>query len=229
MEFSRLEYLIGDQVNLLKEKTVLVLGLGGVGGYTVEALVRSGIGHLILVDYDTVDITNINRQVIATYHTVGRLKTESWKERILSIVPTCQVTTISEKITEENINCLFKEKIDFVVDACDTISVKCLLIKRCLEQKIPLISSMGTANKLDPTKLEVIDIKKTCYDPIAKVIRNYVKKERLKGKIPVVCSTEPPMKLDGKLGTIVTVPAVCGFYLAHYTIKTLLEENSYDL
>lgn len=228
-ELTRLSYLIENGVDKLKHKTVLVLGLGGVGGYVVEALVRSGIGHIILVDYDQVDITNINRQIIALQETVGMNKTDVWECRIQKILPSCQVTKITEKITIDNIDMLFDYSIDFIVDACDTITVKCLLIKKCLEKHIPFISSMGTANKLDPTKLEIIDIRKTSYDPIAKMIRNYVKKEHLKGKIPVVCSKESPMKLDGKLGTIVTVPAVCGFLLAHYTLSRLLEENTYDL
>ena len=228
-ELTRLSYLIGDGTDILSHKTVLVLGLGGVGGYVVEALVRSGVGHIILVDYDQVDITNINRQLIALQDTVGMNKTDVWESRIQKILPSCKVTKIQEKITNDNIDMLFDYSIDFIVDACDTIAVKCLLIKRCLENHIPFISSMGTANKLDPTKLEIIDIRKTSYDPIAKVIRNYVKKERLKGKVPVVCSKESPMKLEGKLGTIVTVPAVCGFLLAHYTLNQLLEENRYDL
>lgn len=228
-ELTRLSYLIENGVDKLKHKTVLVLGLGGVGGYVVEALVRSGIGHIILVDYDQVDITNINRQLIALQETVGMNKTDVWESRIQKILPSCQVTKITEKITIDNIDMLLDHSIDFIVDACDTITVKCLLMKKCLEKHIPFISSMGTANKLDPTKLEIIDIRKTSYDPIAKMIRNYVKKEHLKGKIPVVCSKESPMKLDGKLGTIVTVPAVCGFLLAHYTLNQLLEENTYDL
>ena len=228
-ELTRLSYLIETGVDKLNHKTVLVLGLGGVGGYVVESLVRSGIGHIILVDYDQVDITNINRQIIALQETVGMNKTDVWESRIQKILPSCQVTKITEKITIDNIDMLFDHSIDFIVDACDTITVKCLLIKKCLEKHIPFISSMGTANKLDPTKLEIIDIRKTSYDPIAKMIRNYVKKEHLKGKIPVVCSKESPMKLDGKLGTIVTVPAVCGFLLAHYTLSRLLEENTYDL
>lgn len=228
-ELTRLSYLIENGVDKLKHKTVLVLGLGGVGGYVVEALVRSGIGHIILVDYDQVDITNINRQLIALQDTVGMNKTDVWESRIQKILPSCKVTKIQEKITNDNIDMLFDYSIDFIVDACDTITVKCLLIKRCLENHIPFISSMGTANKLDPTKLEIIDIRKTSYDPIAKIIRNYVKKEHLKGKVPVVCSKESPMKLEGKLGTIVTVPAVCGFLLAYYTLNQLLEENRYDL
>lgn len=228
-ELTRLSYLIGDGTDKLSHKTVLVLGLGGVGGYVVEALVRSGVGHIILVDYDQVDITNINRQLIALQDTVGMNKTDVWKSRIQKILPSCKVTKIQEKITNDNIDMLFDYSIDFIVDACDTITVKCLLIKGCLENHIPFISSMGTANKLDPTKLEIIDIRKTSYDPIAKIIRNYVKKERLRGKVPVVCSKESPMKLEGKLGTIVTVPAVCGFLLAHYTLNQLLEENRYDL
>lgn len=228
-ELTRLSYLLQDGVDKLNRKTVLVLGLGGVGGYVVEALVRSGIGHIILVDYDQVDITNINRQLIALQDTVGMNKTDVWESRIQKILPSCKVTKIQEKITNDNIDMLFDYSIDFIVDACDTITVKCLLIKRCLENHISFISSMGTANKLDPTKLEIIDIRKTSYDPIAKIIRNYVKKEHLKGKVPVVCSKESPMKLEGKLGTIVTVPAVCGFLLAYYTLNQLLEENRYDL
>ena len=142
MEFTRLEYLIHDKIDDLHQKTVLILGLGGVGGYTVEALARSGIGHLILVDYDEVDITNINRQVIATTKTIGKKKVDAWKERIYEISPSCQVTTMLEKITEENIELLFSLKVDFIVDACDTIPVKCKLIQSCLEKKIPLISSI---------------------------------------------------------------------------------------
>lgn len=222
-ELTRLEWLIGPELEKLKNAKVLVLGLGGVGGYVVEALARSGIGTLILVDYDTVDITNCNRQIIATHEMLGKRKTEAFETRIHSISNACHVISINEKIELDTIDKLFQYQPDFIVDACDTIPVKCACIKACLEKNIPFISSMGTANKLDPTKLEIIDIRKTSYDPIAKIVRNYVKKERLKGKIPVVCSTEMPKKQDGKLGTIVTVPALCGILLAHYTIQKLIE------
>ena len=227
-ELTRLEWLLGNDYKKLQDKTVLVLGLGGVGGYALETLVRSGIGNLILVDFDTVDITNTNRQLIATKETIGKLKTDAWEERIQSIISSCNVTKITAKITEENIELLFQNKPDFVIDACDTIRVKCLCIKKCLEYHIPFISSMGTANKMDATKLEITDIRKTSYDPIAKIIRNYVKKEHLKGKIPVVCSKEPPKKLDGKLGTMMPVPAVCGILLGQYTIEKLLKEICYE-
>ncbi|MBS7021053.1 MAG: tRNA threonylcarbamoyladenosine dehydratase [Firmicutes bacterium] len=222
-EFTRLEWLIGTDFEKLRNAKVLVLGLGGVGGYVVEALARSGVGTLILVDYDTVDITNCNRQIIATNEVLGQEKTKAFEARIHSISKDCKVISMNEKIEVATIDRLFIYEPDFIVDACDTIPVKCECIKACLERKIPFISSMGTANKLDPTKLEIVDIRKTSYDPIAKIVRNYVKKEKLKGRIPVVCSTESPKKIDGKLGTIITVPAVCGMYLAHYTIQTLIK------
>ena len=225
MRFERLELLIGqDNMEKLKEKSILVLGLGGVGGYTVESLARSGIGTLILVDYDKVDVTNINRQIIATTKTIGKLKTKAWEERIQEINPSCNVISINEKISPENISLLFQYKIDYFVDACDTISVKKELIKICLTKKIPFIASMGTGNKMDPTKLEILDLRKTSYDPIAKILRKMVKEEHIKGKIPVICSTEVPKKVKGKIASTAFVPSVSGLYITSYIINDLLKE-----
>ena len=170
--FQRLELLYGkENVEKLNNSTVLVLGLGGVGGYVVEALSRSSIGKLILVDSDIVDITNINRQIIATSETVGKYKTECFKERIKTINPNCEVVLINKFIDESNYLELFSDKIDFVVDAIDSIKTKELVIKYSLENNINIISSMGTGNKIDPSKLQITDIRKTSYDPIAKRIR----------------------------------------------------------
>lgn len=226
MQLERLELLIGkEKIDRLKHKTVLVLGLGGVGGYTVESLARSGIGKLILVDYDTIDITNLNRQIVSTLENIGEKKTDAWEKRIQSICKDCKIQKIEEKITPDNIELLFQENPDFIVDACDTIPTKKELIKECLKRNIPFISSMGTGNKLDPTKLEIIDVRKTSYDPIAKIIRKMVKEERIKGKIPVICSTEVPRKSEGKIASCAFVPSVAGLYASSYVIRYLIKEK----
>lgn len=226
MQLERLELLIGkEKVDILKQKTVLVLGLGGVGGYAVESLARSGIGKLILVDYDSIDPTNLNRQIVATLESIGEKKTDVWEKRIQSISKECIVEKINEKITPENIELLFSERIDFIIDACDTISTKKELIRMCLEKNIPFISSMGTGNKLDPTKLEIIDVRKTSYDPIAKIIRKMVKEKKLKGKIMTICSTEKPQKREGKIASCAFVPSVAGLYATSYAIRYLIKEK----
>ncbi|MGE5455597.1 MAG: ThiF family adenylyltransferase [Ignavibacteriales bacterium] len=223
MEFSRLEILVENKINLIKDKTVLVLGLGGVGGYVVEALARSGIGRIIIVDNDKVEITNLNRQIIATHSTIGMHKVDAMEERIMSINPKCKVTKIRDFITKDNIHILFNEEIDYVVDACDTVLTKMELIKECLRRKIKFISSMGTGNKLDPTKLEIIDIRKTSYDPLARVIRKMVSEEKIKDKVLVVCSKELPKKTNSKtIGSTSFVPGTAGLLCAAYIINDIV-------
>ncbi len=223
MEFARLELLIENKINLIKDKTVLVLGLGGVGGYVVEALVRSGIGRIIIVDNDKVDITNLNRQIIANHSTIGMDKVDVMEERIKSINPKCKVIKIKEFIIKENIHLLFNEEIDYVVDACDTVLTKMELIKECLKRKIKFICSMGTGNKLDPTKLEIIDIRKTSYDPLARVLRKMVSDEKIKDKILVVCSKELPRKTNSKtIGSTSFVPGTAGLLCAAYIINDIV-------
>lgn len=223
MEFSRLEILVENKINLIKDKTVLVLGLGGVGGYVVEALARSGIGRIIIVDNDKVEITNLNRQIIATHSTIGMHKVDAMEERIMSINPKCKVTKIRDFITKDNIHILFNEEIDYVVDACDTVLTKMELIKECLRKKIKFISSMGTGNKLDPTKLEIIDIRKTSYDPLARVIRKMVSEEKIKDKVLVVCSREVPKKTNSKtIGSTSFVPGTAGLLCAAYIINDIV-------
>lgn len=225
--FDRFEKIIGiEKLNALKKKTVLILGCGGVGGHIAEALARSNIGTLILVDFDFIDETNINRQIIALSSTIGRRKVDVLEERIKDINSQCNVFKIVEFIDESNIAELFETQIDFFVDACDTIRTKKEAIKLCLAKKIKFISSMGTGNKLDPSKLEIIDIRKTNNDPLARIMRKFVKDEKIKGKITVLTSTEIPIKTgDRTPGSTAFVPAVAGLMIAGYVVNTFLREE----
>jgi len=224
--FSRLEKIIGSSnLSLLKDKSVLVLGVGGVGGYVVEALARSGVGTLIIVDYDVVDLTNINRQIIALNSTIGQLKVDVFEKRIQDINPECRVVKISEKIGPENIHLLFDYSLDYLVDACDTMTTKKEVIKECLKRKIPFISSMGTGNKMDPSKLEIVDIRKTENDPLARILRKFVKDERIKEKITVLSSKELPIKLSDRTpGSTSFVPPSAGLLIASYIVREFLKK-----
>ncbi len=194
-QFSRTELAIGPEgLAKLKGSTVAVLGIGGVGGIAAEALARSGVGRIILIDKDVVDITNVNRQIHALTTTVGQPKAELMRERIKLINPDCDAIALRMFYTEETYEELFKYPLDYVVDASDTISYKIHLIKQCLERGIPIISSMGAANKTDPTRFQVADISKTTMDPIAKVIRKKLRQEGIKRGVKVVFSTEIPVK-----------------------------------
>lgn len=194
-QFSRTELAVGSEgLETLKKSTVAVLGIGGVGSIAAEALARTGIGRIILIDKDVVDITNINRQIHALLSTVGKPKAELMKQRIADINPECDAVALKMFYTEETYEELFKYPLDYVLDASDTISFKIHLIKQCLERKIPIISSMGAANKMDPSRFQVADISKTSMDPIARVIRQKLRKEGIKKGVKVVFSTEEPVK-----------------------------------
>lgn len=194
-QFSRNELAVGKQgVELLKETTVAILGVGGVGSFAAEACARSGVGRIILVDKDNVDITNINRQLVAYISTIGRSKSEVMKERIADINPECEVIDMHMFYTEETFEQFFAMNIDYVIDASDTIIYKIHLMKECLKRNIKIISSMGVANKTDPTRFKIVDISKTHTDPLAKVIRTKLRKEdRITKGIPVVFSDESPI------------------------------------
>ena len=223
--FDRVISLVGkDNLNLINTKTVLIVGLGGVGGYSMEALIRSGITNLILIDYDKVDITNLNRQIITNRDNIGKLKVDISKERILSINPDCNVICHNIFLDKDNIDILDKYKIDYIVDACDSVDTKKLLIDYAIENDIKIISSMGTANKIDPSKLEIIDIRKTSYDPLAKKLRKYVIDKKINKKIMVVSSTEQPIRRD-MLASLVFVPAVAGILCANYIIRDIIKSN----
>lgn len=226
LKFSRLEKVIGsDNVNDLSKKSVLVLGVGGVGGYVVEALARSNIGTLILVDYDKVEESNINRQIIALNSTIGRSKVDVLEERIKDINSGCKVIKIDKFIDNNNFNELFDNNIDYFVDACDTVLVKKLVIKECLKRNIPFISSMGTGNKLDPSKLEIIDIRKTINDPLARLLRKFVKDEKINKKIMVLSSKELPIKTGERTpGSSAFVPSSAGLLIASYIVRSFIDK-----
>ncbi|MBW8348215.1 tRNA threonylcarbamoyladenosine dehydratase [Bacillus sp. IITD106] len=242
-QFSRNELAIGKEgLDLLKNTTVAILGVGGVGTFAAEALARTNIGKIILVDKDDVDITNVNRQLIALLSTVGQPKVDLMKKRIEDINPDCEVVALKMFYTEETYETFFEHKPDFVVDASDTISYKIHLIKECLKRDIPIISSMGAANKMDPTRLMIKDIFKTHTDPIAKVIRTRLRKEGIKKGIPVVFSDESPIviredvrKTVGKDDSEIRkaqmppssnafVPSTAGLIMASYVVREILKD-----
>ncbi|KUP22711.1 MULTISPECIES: tRNA threonylcarbamoyladenosine dehydratase [unclassified Paenibacillus] len=194
-QFSRTELAIGPEgLEILKNSTVAVLGIGGVGAMSVEALARMGVGRIILIDKDAVDITNINRQIHALTTTIGQKKADLMVERVKLINPEIEAIALNMFYTEETYEELFKLKPDFVIDASDTIIYKIHLIKECLSRGIPMVSSMGAANKMDPTRFKVADISKTEMDPIARVIRQKLRKDGIKKGVKVVFSTEVPVK-----------------------------------
>ncbi|WP_046227125.1 tRNA threonylcarbamoyladenosine dehydratase [Paenibacillus dauci] len=194
-QFSRTELAFGPEgMEVMKNSTVAVLGIGGVGSIAVEALARTGVGKIILIDKDVVDITNINRQIHALTTTVGQKKADLMVDRVKLINPECEAIALNMFYTEETYEELFKYDLDYVVDASDTIIYKVHLIKECLRRNIPIISSMGAANKVDPALFQVADISKTHMDPIARVVRTKLRKDGIRKGVKVVFSTEQPKK-----------------------------------
>lgn len=233
MIFKREELLIGkENLNKLENSHIIVFGLGGVGGFVVEGLVRGGIGELTIVDYDTVDITNINRQIIATTKTIGKLKTDLIYERAKSINPNIKIHTFNKKYLKENKDIFFQEKkYNYIVDAIDMVSSKLSIIEEASKLNIPIISCMGTGNKLDPLKLEISDINKTSVCPLARVIRKEVKNRGIK-KLKVLYSKEEPKKPLNEensrekavnVGSISFVPSVAGLIIASEVIKDICD------
>lgn len=193
-QFKRTEYLLGkEKMNRLADAKVAVFGVGGVGGYVVEALARSGVGHIELIDHDTIAESNLNRQIIATYDTIGRFKVDVMKERILSINPDAEVITHKCFYLPENKTEFDFSKYSYVVDAVDTVTAKITIIEEAKRTGVPVISSMGTGNKLDPAQFEVTDISKTSVCPLAKVMRKELK-DRGITKVKVLYSKEQPIK-----------------------------------
>ena len=222
--FERLITLIGeDDVNKLKKANVLIVGLGGVGGYALETLVRSGIYNLTIVDGDIVELSNLNRQIISKRDVIGRPKALVAQARTLEINPDVNLKVINEFISEDNFSLLNIDSFDYVIDACDDLNLKILLIKNA--DKYKLISSMGTANKMDMTRFKITTVDKTSYDPLAKIIRKKIKEEKIRTKFKVVSSDEKVMKNGTKLGTIAYMPAVSGLLCASYVINDIIDNN----
>jgi len=236
-QFSRTELLIGkDGINKLQNSNVAVFGIGGVGGYVVEALVRSGLGKITIVDNDTVDISNINRQIIATTKNIGQYKVDVMRERILDINPDVEVKTLKTFFLPENSNNFDFSQYDYIVDAIDTVKAKIELVVKSNEYNIPIMSAMGAGNKLDASKFEVSDIYKTSVCPLAKVMRTELKKRRIK-HLKVVYSKETPIKPaceniekneDNKKrtpGSFAPTPAVMGLIIAGEVVKDLINKS----
>ena len=242
-QFSRNELAIGkDGLDTLRNTTVAVLGVGGVGSFSAEALARTGVGRIILVDKDDVDITNVNRQIHALLSTVGQPKSDLMKKRIEDINPDCEVISLKMFYTEETYEEFFSYEPDYVIDASDTVLYKMHIMKECLKRNIKIISSMGAANKMDPTRFQIADISKTHTDPLAKVIRTRLRKEGITKGIPVVFSDESPIviredvrkvvgKDDAKIrkaqmppSSNAFVPSVAGLIAASWVINDILKD-----
>ena len=234
-EFSRTELLIGEKgLENLKNTTVMVLGVGGVGSHCIEALARSGVGTFILVDNDKVSLTNINRQSIAYQSTVGEYKTKLMKDRIWDINPGAHVITHEKFILPENLQEIFDRKVDYIVDAIDTVTAKLALAVYAKEQNIPIISCMGTGNKLHPELFEITDISKTSVCPLCKVMRKELKNRGIT-HLKVLYSKEKPIAMSGKdtgedkgmrrslPGSISVVPPVAGLFIAGEVIREIAE------
>ena len=214
--------LMKMKFNILKNSSVIVFGLGGVGGAVCEALVRSGIGTIGIVDKDVVDITNINRQLIATEKTVGMLKTEAMRNRLLDINPAVVIRKYDLFYLPETADEIKLSEYDFVVDCIDNVTAKLELIARCKELNVPVISSMGTGNKLNPEMLEISDISKTSVCPLARVMRRELKKRGIT-RLPVVYSKEEPVKTDLSVPASMSfTPPVAGYLLSSFVIKKLI-------
>ncbi|MBS6440857.1 MAG: tRNA threonylcarbamoyladenosine dehydratase [Coprobacillus sp.] len=218
-----------ETLEALENKKVMVVGLGGVGGYVVEALTRMGIGHFILIDHDVVSESNINRQLIATYQTIGQKKIDVMKERMLTIQPEVDVKALDMFVLPENIDSINFEGVDYIVDAIDCVTAKIALILKAKELNIPIISSMGTGNKVNPALLEITDIYKTSMCPLAKVMRHELKKRGIK-KLKVLYSKEEQQKniiVDGKKrapGSTPFVPSSAGLLIASEVTADLIDD-----
>ena len=222
-QFSRTERLIGsDNLEKLKNANIIIFGLGGVGSYVAEALARCGVGKMTVVDKDTVDITNINRQLYALYSTVGKNKADVAKERILDINPNCEVTSIVKMYLPENSDEFNLSQYDYIIDAIDNVTAKIDLAVKSQELNIPIISSMGTGNKLDPTAFRIADIYKTDTCPLCRVMRRELKSKGVK-KLKVLYSSETPHN-DGERtpASISFVPSVAGLIIAGEVVKDLI-------
>ena len=243
--FARFSMLVGDNgIEILKNSNVIVFGIGGVGSYIVESFARSGVGNITMVDFDEISESNINRQLHSLHSTIGQSKVEVMKDRVLDINPKCNVKLIKEMVIDNVSEVLNAEKYDFVVDAIDVISSKINLIEYCLENKIPIISSMGFGNKMHPEMVEIAKIKNTSVCPMARTIRSILKKKKIIN-VPVVYSREIPVKPDKSElfkeelptefrgnneiprkttpGSNSFVPGTAGLVLASYVVRKILE------
>ena len=223
--FDRIISLIGEEkFKTLQNKKILLIGCGGVGGYALETLIRSGINNIDIVDFDKIDITNLNRQIITNQENIGLSKAKEAKKRALSINPILNINIFELFLDNNNINEILSNKYDYIIDACDTVSTKVEIIKESCYNNYKLISCMGTAKKIDPTKLEITTLDKTNYDPLAKVIRKKIKELKINKKIYVVSSTEQIIESE-TLGSFMMVPATAGILCAKFIINDIINSK----
>ena len=222
--FDRLELLIGkENLEKIGNTKVLVVGVGGVGGECVISLIRSGIKDITIIDFDKVDITNLNRQVVAFQSTIGKDKVDVLENIILDINKDANVSKHKLFLSQDNIKDIFdKESPNFVIDCCDSKETKKEIIKYCLDRNIEFISSMGTGNKLDPSQLKITDIRKTNNDPLARIFRKWVKDEKINKNITVLCSDEVPSHTGNVVGSTSFVPNSAGLLIASYVIRKII-------
>lgn len=227
---DRTKLLISENgTSILDNAHVAIVGVGGVGGFTAEMLVRAGIGNLTIVDFDKVDETNINRQYVANVETVGRLKTEVLKEMLLKINPNCNINAVAEKICKENLDKIIKaDEFDIVVDAIDSVTDKVELIYYCESHKIKIVSAMGAGNRIDIPSFKIVDIYKTSNDGLAKVLRKKLREKGVKKLDTVLCETVAQKidKRESAVGSISYYPAMCGCVLSAYVVQELLKNEA---
>lgn len=225
MEFDRFIKLIGEEsFNIITQTKILIVGIGGVGGYTLESLVRSGIKDIVIIDNDQIDITNLNRQILALKSNIGLFKTDVAMKRYQAINSEVKITPIKEFLTKDNMNILENYKFDYIIDCCDTVSTKIELIKYAKNKNIKIISCMGTGRRLDATKVVITTLDKTYNNPLAKIMRQNLRKENINLKIPVVTSVESAVTSNSKeIASCSYVPGVAGLYVTNYIINDIIK------
>ena len=223
--YDRIIKLIGeDKLELIKSKHILLIGVGGVGSAALETLVRNGFQNIQIIDYDKVEESNLNRQIITDTSNIGELKVNAAYKRMKLINPDINISCQAIKLTEDNLVTILDSGFDYVIDACDDINIKYELIRLSCKMDFKLIESMGTAKKIDPTKLSITYLDKTTYDPIAKILRKKLRDNKINKRVVVVSSTENIRECDG-LGTLSLVPNTAGILLVSYIINDILKEN----
>lgn len=217
-----LRIIDSETLAAIQSKKVLLVGVGGVGGAALEGMVRLGFTNITIIDHDTIDDTNLNRQIITNNKNIGCLKVKEAKKRCESIRPDVSITSYDTFLDESNIASILSEHYDYIVDACDTVTTKYLLIKKALEKNIKIISSMGTGNRMNPSKLTITTLDKTYNDPLSKAMRSILKKNHISLKIPVIWSSELPVKTTTRSpGSVVMVPTTAGMLITYYLLEDI--------
>ena len=226
MDDRILKILSKEDLDKIKNLNVLIVGVGGVGGYALEALARSGVKNIIIIDKDTIDVSNLNRQIISSINNIGNIKVEEAKNRCLSISKDINISTINSFLNKDNLETILKDlNIDYIIDACDTVTTKIELIKYAKLNNINIITCLGTGNRLNPENLTITTLDKTYNDPLGKVLRKELKNLKIKGKVTVCWSKELPIKIQDRTpGSMIFVPATAGLLISSYIIRKTIEK-----